>query len=244
MAVFTAEIYRYDPSIDDEPHFSTHEVDIEEDESGIFTAMQVLHAVNYDEEAFGYDYDCCSGLCGRCSMTIDGKPGLACWTQIEPGKHTFEPLNGFPVIKDLVVDRSKARQRFVDANTSIQTVDPIVKLPDIEYDLYWETLERLNMCRECMQCYAVCPQMQMADGWSSFVGPGAMAQIAQRYLDGEDQGDRLGQAVFSGLWSCILCGSCASVCPSGIPHVDLFTKMQEDAKQRGLVRKDEEVRFE
>lgn len=244
MATMTAEIFRYDPTTDDEPYYSTHEVEVPEDDSGILTAMQVLHAVNYDEEAFGYDFDCCSGLCGRCSMMIDGEPGLACWTPLKPGKHTFEPLAGFPVIKDLLVDRDKARQRFVDVNTSIQTVDPIVNLPDIDYTLYWETLERLNMCRECMQCYSVCPQMKLSENWGSFVGPGAMAQIAQRYLDTEDQSDRLGQAVFSGLWDCILCGSCASVCPSGIQHVDIFTKMREDATARGLVRSDDKVDFE
>lgn len=239
MVSITAEIYRYDPSIDEEPYFSTHEVEIEEDSSGIVTAMQVLHAVNYDEEAFGYDYNCCSGLCGRCSMEIDGKPSLACWTPLGPGKHSFEPLTGFPVLKDLLVDRSKARQRFIDVNTSIQTVDPIVTLPDIDYTLYWETLERLNMCRECMQCYSVCPQMQLEDNWSSYVGPGAMAQIAQRYLDPEDQADRVGQAATSGLWDCILCGNCDAVCPSGISHVTIFTQLREEATARGLVKTNE-----
>ncbi len=234
MATITAKIFRYDPSVDEEPHYSTHEVEWIDDGTGIMTALQVLHAINYDEEAFGYDHNCSSGLCGRCSMLIDGKPGLACWTPLEPGEHTFEPLPGFPVIKDLVVDRSKARQQFVNVDTTIHTVDPIVTLPDIDYELYWETLERLNMCRECMQCYAVCPVLKDGNN-TRFVGPGAMGQIAQRYFDTEDQSDRLGQAVFSGLWDCTLCGECTAVCPSGIKHVELFQKMQEDARERGLV---------
>ena len=58
MASITAKIFRYDPSVDEEPSYSTHEVEWVEDESGIMTAMQVLNAVNYDEEAFAYDYNC------------------------------------------------------------------------------------------------------------------------------------------------------------------------------------------
>ena len=165
-------------------------------------------------------------------MMIDGAPALACWKPLEPGEHTFEPLPGFPVIKDLIVDRSSARQQFINVDNSIKTVDPIVTLKDIDYDLYWETLERLNMCRECMQCYVVCPAVKTS---RRFAGPGAMAQIAQRVLDGEDQSDRIGQAVFYGLWDCDLCGACMSVCPSGIKHVDLFSLMQAAAAERGLV---------
>lgn len=243
MSSITAKIFRYDPSVDDEPTYSTHEVEWVEDGTGFMTALQVLNAIDYDQEAFAHDYNCCSGLCGRCSMMIDGKPTLACWTPLEPGEHTFEPLEGFPVVKDLVVDKSKARAKFVDVNTSIQTVDPIVKLKDIDYELYWETLERINMCRECMQCYSVCPNMRLTDNWSSYVGPGAMAQIAQRHLDGEDESDRIAQAVFAGIWNCILCGQCDEVCPSGIKHADLFKMMRDEAEERGLVRKTED-RFE
>lgn len=239
----TARIFRYDPSTDEAPRYETHEVDFVDDGTGIMTALQVLHAINYDEGAFGYDHNCSSGLCGRCAMTIDGVPRLACWTPLEPGEHTFEPLAGFPVIKDLVVDKSAARQRFIDVDNSIKTVDPIVELPDIDYDLYWETLERLNMCRECMQCYAVCPVMAENPG-GRFVGPGALAQIAQRHLDGEDQSDRIAQAVFSGLWDCTLCGKCSGVCPSGIRHVELFQEMQDEARARGLVPADTGKSFE
>lgn len=233
MDPIIAKVFRYDPAVDAEPYYATYEVPWIDDPSGIMTALQVLHAINYDIEAIGYDHNCDSGLCGRCAILVDGTPKLACWARLEPGEHTFEPLPGFPVIRDLVVDKSKARSKFVLVDTSIKTVDPIVTLADIDYDLYWNTLERLNMCRECMNCYAVCPQMANGN-WNSYVGPGALAQIAQRVLDGEDQADRIGQAVFAGLWKCIECGLCSSVCPSGIDHVGLHQMMKEQAEARGL----------
>ncbi|NTU88338.1 MAG: hypothetical protein HGA54_00285 [Actinobacteria bacterium] len=233
--IITAKVLRYDPSTDDAPWFQDFQVEWVEDPSGIMTALQVLHAINYDQEQIGYDYCCRSGLCGRCSMLIDGKAALACWTPMTPGDHTFEPLPKFPVVKDLIVDRSRAYERFIEANTSIQTVNPIVNLPDIDYNLYWNTLERLNMCRECMCCYSVCPKLQdKGSNWKDFSGPGALMAIAQRYLDTEDEADRLAQAVYSGLFICDQCGECNKVCPSYIAIVDIIAQMQEDATTRGL----------
>lgn len=236
----TAEILRYDPSIDDAPHFETYEVEWVDDPSGIMTALQVLHAIHFDQEQIAYDYCCNSNLCGRCSMMIDGKPSLACWTPLRPGTHRFEPLSGFPVIKDLLVDHEKAYARFIEANVAIQTVDPIVDLPDIDYDLYWNTLEKLNMCRECMCCYALCPQMQGATGNpKNYIGPGAMMGIAQRYFDTEDQSDRLAQAVFSGLFDCQQCGTCTMYCSADIDITGIIKQMRDDASDRGIEPKKE-----
>jgi len=61
-----------------------------------------------------------------------------------------------------------------------------------------------------------------------------MAQIAFRHLDPHDDADRVGQAVFSGIWKCIRCGLCSSVCPAQIDHVKLFTLLQDEAEARGM----------
>lgn len=230
----TAKILRYDPSVDSAPEYVTYEVPWVDDGTGFMTGLQVLHMINRDIEEIGYDYCCRSSLCGRCSMLIDGKPCLACWKALEPGEHTFEPLSQFPVIKDLVVDRERAYARFVNVNSTIQTIDPIDHPKDIEYDLYWNTLERINMCRECMCCYENCLAINAENGWKDYIGPGAMMGIAQRYLDGEDQSDRLMQAVLSGLFKCQECSTCTNVCSSNIKIKEVIVQMKADARARGL----------
>lgn len=228
-----AKVLRYDPSVDEAPAYVTYEIPWEEDESGFMTGLQVLHAVN-EQESIGYDFCCRSGLCGRCSMVIDGESCLACWKRLEPGEYTFEPLPGFPVIKDLVVDRSRADNKMLNVVPQTQTVDPIVNLKNIDKDLWWDTLERINMCRECMCCYSVCTALQTDGKWDTFAGPAAMAVIAQHYLDTKDQSDRIAQAVFEGAFECVQCGNCTAVCPSGIKIRELIDEMRDIAESRGL----------
>ena len=166
-------------------------------------------------------------------MVIDGKPGLACHTSLEAGEHTFEPLGDLPIIKDLMVDRAPFAQKFTESRVAKETVNPITRADDLDYNLYWDTFERLNYCRECMCCYDVCPALTERGDWD-FIGPGAMMQIAYRALDPHDEGDRVRQAVFSGLWRCDLCGKCSTVCVAQIDHVGLLSQLQAMAEEAGL----------
>ncbi len=225
-----AKIFRYDPSVDQEPTYKSYDVPWKE----YTTGLEVLHYINENFEAIGFDYCCRSSLCGRCSMMIDGRPFLACEKTLQPGEHVFEPMLGFPVIRDLVTDHSKIMEKVVATGLAVQSVDPIVQLDNIPYDKYWNTLEPINMCRDCMCCYAVCPPLQEENKWESFIGPSAMAQIAKRAIDPLDRADRVAQAAFSGIFDCTLCGKCSAVCPAEIPHVELFTLLQQEAEAREL----------
>ena len=226
----SAKIYRFDPSVDEAPTYKTYDVPWEQD----MTGLMVLHYINENVESIGYDYCCRSSLCGRCSCMIDGKPGLACWRIMTAGEHTFEPLPGFPVIRDLVVDHSRVMKKMVETHIAVQSVEPITKLGNIPYDQYWNVLEPLNMCRECMCCYTVCPPLQEENKWESFIGPAAMAQIGLRFMDPEEKGDRATQAAFSGVFDCILCGKCSMVCPAAIDHVKVIGMLQQAAEAKGL----------
>lgn len=231
-----AKVFRYDPSMDKAPYYKEYEVPWQEDESGFMTGLQVLHYIYENIEPIVYDYNCRGSICGRCSMVIDGKPVLACYTKLKPGLHIFEPLEGPPIIRDLMIDRKPVMQKFVETEVAKKTVDAVEKSEDIDYDLYWNTLERLNNCRECMLCYDVCPALKV--GGKDYVGPGAMMQIAFRHLDPHDEANRVEQAVYSGLWKCVMCGSCELVCPAQIPHLSLLQRLRDDAESQSLKPKE------
>ena len=164
---------------------------------------------------------------------VDGEPCLAC-QKVLTGEHTFEPLAGFPVVRDLIVDNSSAYERFVESATSIKTLGPKDVLKPIDGETYRTTIYPLSACRECMSCYAACTALQDMGLWGAYAGPGAMQAIYLRTIDGEDVSDRIGQAVFSGLFNCVQCGRCSQVCPAGIPCAENIKAMMDQAEERGL----------
>ena len=70
--------------------------------------ITVLGALEYINKNYGanilFRASCRNGQCGSCAVTINGEPKLACETKVEDGM-IIEPLKGFKVIRDLIVDR-------------------------------------------------------------------------------------------------------------------------------------------
>jgi fumarate reductase iron-sulfur subunit len=215
----TLEIRRYRPEREAEPVWERHEVPLRRD-------WMVLDGLNHVKDradgTLSYRWACRMGVCGSCSMMVDGDPKLTCATylaDLAPGPVRVEPLAGFPVIRDLVVDVAdflrkfkkvkpwliRAAEKPVAEGEYLQTPDELA-----EYKPY-------SMCINCLLCYAACPIYALEPG---FVGPAAIA-LAQRYnLDSRDQGSAERMDVLSqheGIWSCTFVGECSAVCPK---HVD------------------------
>jgi fumarate reductase (CoM/CoB) subunit B len=99
----TLKIFRYDPAIDLAPFYKTYEIPWQE-------GMLLLPAVKYvrdniDETLAFRDYCCGCSWCMSCLMMVNGKGMRTCSRVIESGESILlEPMRGFPVIKDLVVD--------------------------------------------------------------------------------------------------------------------------------------------
>lgn len=244
MAAIKLEITLFDPSVDEAPHVETFEYPADQ-EGEVYTVLKALRWINENTKSITYDYNCRWGGCGRCGVMVDGVPKLACWARIEPGKtYKVGPLDAFPVIKDLVVDREVAYDRFVQADLSNKTYKPLTEIAPEEPNLWWGaedgsddgmTPKDFNRCRECMSCYTVCQALNDFDRWNTFVGPGAMMQIAGRHFDPVDQADRLGQAVLSGVFECVGCGNCTQVCPAHIDIKRVNEYLQDAAVKEGLV---------
>ena len=227
-------VWKYNPAVDGAPYLIEGEVPHKE-------MMTVLEALIYFNENCGYiahDYNCHGRECGRCALMMDDVPCLACATPITDGDHTFAPLAGFPVLRDLVVDKHDFSEELSRQYNRLR-VEPLVK-EDIDkfetpYDIAEtaETIWKNTNCMRCGMCNAVCPIYQtMPD---KYVGPAHMLAIHYRHLDPYDQGDRIIEAVSGGLYHCIQCGMCDNVCQRfEIDHQAAWKQLREAAEARGL----------
>lgn len=212
------EIFRYRPDLEEEPAFETFEVPFRED-------WVILDALNYIKDELDgsvtYRWSCRMGVCGSCGMMVNGVPVLTCGAFLRdyhPGTIRVEPLTGFPVERDLVVEMDD----FMDKLKSVKPWLIREEEKPIEEGEYLQTpgeLERYkqySMCINCMLCYAACPVYALD---STFLGPAAIA-LAQRYtLDSRDQGKKERREIITGhqgIWECSYVGECSAVCPKDV----------------------------
>ncbi|WP_300433890.1 succinate dehydrogenase/fumarate reductase iron-sulfur subunit [Christiangramia sp.] len=204
--------------------------DISEDMS-FLEMMDVLNEqlIDKGDEPVAFDHDCREGICGSCSLQINGEPhgpdrGVAtCQLHMRKFKDgdtiTIEPFRAkaFPLIKDLVVDRSsfdRIQQAggYVSVNTSGNTIDansiPVDK-ESADMSFYAAT------CIGCGACVAACKNASAMLFTSAKVSqfallPQGEVEADRRVLQMVEQMDK------EGFGNCTNTGACEIECPKGI----------------------------
>src|SRR3954452_24131290 len=97
-------IYRYDPDTGENPRYDTFELDL--DEPGPMVLDALLKIKNEIDPSLTFRRSCREGICGSCSMNMNGRNGLACTSAIADlkGEVQITPLPHMDVVKDLVPD--------------------------------------------------------------------------------------------------------------------------------------------
>ena len=101
----------------------------------------------------GWDCSCLQGMCGACAMVINEMPSLACETFLKDLKGsviTIRPLRKFPVIHDLIVDRTLIQENLKSTDVYIGEYVP---KEDEDKSLQYEAAK----CLKCGLCLEVCP---------------------------------------------------------------------------------------
>jgi succinate dehydrogenase / fumarate reductase iron-sulfur subunit len=96
------KIYRYDPDSGANPRYDTFEIDLAS--CGPMVLDALIKIKSEQDPTLTFRRSCREGICGSCSMNMNGKNGLACTTAIEDlkGEVRITPLPHMDVIKDLV----------------------------------------------------------------------------------------------------------------------------------------------
>ena len=211
MKVVEFWIRRYDPETR-KSYISIYKVPI-------LRGTTILDVLNYIkenlDETLTFRHSCRMGICGSCAVNVNGKPMLACYTQVldlNTDTVTIEPLSNLPVIKDLVVDIQPFFQNYRKIkNVLIKPAEAFKKPEEFlqsQEDLkkYWD----LTLCTKCSVCYSACPAA--IDG--RFLGPSALTANYRFIVDSRDEGleERL-KVVADNVWLCTACNSCTLFCP-------------------------------
>ncbi|MES9861293.1 MAG: succinate dehydrogenase iron-sulfur subunit [Candidatus Thiodiazotropha sp. LLP2] len=183
-----------------------------------------------------WEFNCMEEVCGACTMLINDRPRQACSTLIasleQPIK--LEPLSKFPVIRDLMVDRSRLFSDLKRVHAWIEidgAWDIHQGAPRISPEA-WQDNYLYSRCMSCGSCLEACPQY----GHNlAFVGPAVLAAV--RLMNNHPTGQYHKQQRLhtimgdGGLSDCGNAQNCVQVCPKKIP---LTTAIGELGRQTTL----------
>jgi succinate dehydrogenase / fumarate reductase iron-sulfur subunit len=220
----------------------TYEVD---DISPDMSFLEMLDVLNENlnaegEEPIAFDSDCREGICGTCSLMINGEPHgpevtTSCQLHMRSFKDgdtiTIEPWRAepFPVLKDLCVDRSAFDRiiqtgGYISVNTGAAPEAHSVQVPKDAADRAFD----VATCIACGACVAACPNGSA----SLFLGakithlgelPQGQAERDSRVVNMVAQHDH------EGFGGCTNIGECAAACPKEIP-LDVISQLNRDLR--------------
>ena len=211
-------------------HFETYSLKGISPNSSFLEMMDVLNEqlINEGKEPVAFDHDCREGICGMCSMYINGEAHgpddhvTTCQLHMRKFKNgdtiTVEPWRsaGFPVIKDLIVDRSaydKIMQAggFVSVNTGGVPDGNAIPIPKPDAD---EAMDAAS-CIGCGACVATCK-----NGSAMLFVSAKVSQLAL-LPQGKVEAARRAKAMVAkmdelGFGNCTNTGACEAECPKGV----------------------------
>jgi succinate dehydrogenase / fumarate reductase iron-sulfur subunit len=188
-----------------------------------------------------WDSNCLEEVCGACTMLVNGRVRQACSTLVEKlggDTVTLEPMTKFPVVRDLVVDRSRMFE-------SLKRVKAWINL-DGSYDLgpgprysqaEWDERYHLSRCFTCGSCLEVCPQVNAS---SSFMGaaPISQARLMNLHPTGKLEATERIEALMGegGVFECGAAQNCVQACPKEVPLTKSLSEMMRVATKQKLYR--------
>ncbi len=229
------KVKRFNPEKDAKPYWAEYKVEVEPTD-------RVLDGVNYIkwnlDGSLTYRRSCAHGICGSDVFVVNGRNRLACkflmkQALAESKVITVEPIRGFPVIKDLVVDMEGFFAKFRSVKPYLINHDPEPTAERYQSPEARERFDDTTKCILCAACTTSCPTF-WAD--KEYVGPAAIVQAHRFIFDSRDQGAEERLAILSdagGVFTCRSIFNCVDACPRGID----ITKAIYEVRQAMLFNK-------
>ena len=216
--VKTFSIYRWSPDDDENPRIDNFEIDL--DDCGPMVLDALIKIKSEVDSSLTFRRSCREGICGSCSMNIDGTNTLACLKSIDDVKGDVKiyPLPHMPVVKDLVPDLTHAYAQLTSIEPWLKTDSPSPEGKERKQSP--EERKNLDGLWECVLCFSrstSCPSYW----WNGdkYLGPAVLLQAYRWIADSRDEykNERLDALDDSfKLYRCHTIMNCAKTCPKGL----------------------------
>jgi succinate dehydrogenase / fumarate reductase iron-sulfur subunit len=208
-------IRRFDSAKDEEPFWGEYEVEVEPTDR-VLDGLQMIKW--HQDGTLTLRKSCGHGICGSDAMVINGVNRLACKVLIRDvgRKITVEPMRGFKVIKDLVVDMKGFFEKYRSVKPYLITNSSPPEKERLQSPEDRERFDDTTKCILCGACTTSCPSF-----WANkvYLGPASIVQAHRFIFDSRDNGSRerlelLGSK--DGVWRCRTIFNCLEACPRDI----------------------------
>ncbi len=224
-------VFRYAPG-DGRPRFVDYEVELPRGATVLDCLFSVKHEI---DGSLAFRCSCRSAICGSCAMTINDANRLACKTQVgDLGKLVrVEPLVGYRVVKDLVVDMDLFWRQYRSIKPYLMGASP-PRQEWIQSPENRKPLDEPAQCIMCGACSSSCPVL-----WTDerYLGPAALLKVWRFVADNRDTAreERLGMVNNEfGVWRCHTIFRCVDSCPKYINPTDAIENLRRAAVRQSL----------
>ena len=211
------EIYRWNRSDNRNPRIDTFWVDYN------VAGPMILDSLNYIknelDSSLTFRKSCREGICGSCSMNINGTNTLACLKPLEKNNKILKifPLPHMHVIKDLVADLTEFYEQYKSIKPWLR---PVVKNKKKEMLQSPEDRKKLDGLYECVLC-ACCSTSCPSYWWNSekFLGPAILLQAYRFIVDSRDKDKKERLEMLNDafkLYRCHTIMNCTKTCPKNL----------------------------
>ena len=210
------KVYRWNPDDNKNPSLDSYYIDTEDCGPMVLDALMKIKGDI--DTSLTFRRSCREGVCGSCSMNIDGTNTLACTKYVNDVKGEIKifPLPHMPVIKDLVPDLKHIYKQYSSIEPWLKTSEN----PDREIKQSPAERKELDGVYECIMCFC-CSTSCPSYWWNGdkYLGPAVLLQAYRWIMDSrdEDRKERLKKVADElKLYRCHTIMNCTNACPKGL----------------------------
>lgn len=216
----TFSIYRWNPEEPEKkPYLQDYVVDL--NDCGPMVLDALIKIKNEQDPSLAFRRSCREGICGSCSMNIDGRNTLACICKIDESNKALKihPLPHMYVVKDLVPDFTNFYMQYKMIEPYLKRKTPI-NIGDKQLYQSEEDRKKLDGMYECILC-ACCSTSCPSYWWNAdkYLGPAVLMQAYKWIVDSRDEYAKERLENFRDAFSVYRCHTilnCTKVCPKGL----------------------------